>query len=105
MIKERIGTVAYRLHLPPDSKIHPVFHVSLLKKKRGDAIAPNPNMPPIDAICVFHWQPKAILDRGLFKKKNVAITKWLVKWSGLPIEDATWEQADDILTHYPNFTT
>jgi hypothetical protein len=35
-IVERLGSVAYRLELPPSSSIHPAFHVSRLKLSPRD---------------------------------------------------------------------
>ena len=34
-VAAKIGNVSYRLELPVTSKVHPIFHVSLLKKVSG----------------------------------------------------------------------
>lgn len=47
-VLERLGDVAYRLELPPSVKLHPVFHVTLLKKRIGDPSLIVQDLPKFD---------------------------------------------------------
>ncbi|PRQ56667.1 putative nucleotidyltransferase, Ribonuclease H [Rosa chinensis] len=102
-ILDRIGSVAYRLELPPSSKIHPVFHVSLLKKRVGDSAPLSQTLPQFDEKGMINWLPERVLDMSVVHKKKKAITQWLIQWSGLPKEDATWEEAHSIMARFPDF--
>jgi hypothetical protein len=89
-VLELIGRAAYRLELPSDSYIHPVFHTSQLKQ-----FVPN-YMPAYSALLVLtdlsqtHLQPEAILERRLVKGNSV-LPQVCVKLSGLPDFLSTWE--------------
>lgn len=64
-VLHKLGTVAYKLDLPFSSKIHPIFHVSCLKKKVGQHIVPLPTLPPTDASGQLQHEPQKILDRRM----------------------------------------
>ncbi|XP_050147466.1 uncharacterized protein LOC126622788 [Malus sylvestris] len=99
-----VGQVAYTLDLPLQSRIHPTFHVSLLKPKLGAHSVTSVTLPPVAADGSLLWFPECILQRGMFRRHNKAITRWLIKWQGLPEHDATWEDADSIVTRFQILT-
>ncbi|KAL0444806.1 UNVERIFIED_CONTAM: hypothetical protein Slati_2203300 [Sesamum latifolium] len=68
---EKVGKVAYKLELPPGSKVHPVF-ISLLKKTIGSKYFPSQNLPELKDE-VFKVYPTAILARRLIPRNNVGI--------------------------------
>ncbi|XP_027099047.1 uncharacterized protein [Coffea arabica] len=100
---ERIGAVAYKLKLPEDSKIHPVCHVSLLKKKVGEEVVPSTALPYSDEEWQLKVQPMAVLDRRMVKRKNSTAVQWLVQWFNSSPSNATWEDAEFICAAFPDF--
>ncbi|KAL0456010.1 UNVERIFIED_CONTAM: hypothetical protein Slati_0940200 [Sesamum latifolium] len=77
---ERVGKEAYKLELPPGSKIHSIFHVSLLKKKVGSKYFPSVNLPEFEDK-IFKVYPVAILPMRLIPRNNVGVPQVLIQWS------------------------
>lgn len=102
-VLECVGAVAYKLKLPPDSRIHPVFHVSLLKK----CISPHSvSSTPLPAwneqdYCPLH--PLAILQRRIIHRDEHPVTQWLIQWEGLSPDEASWEDQPFIQRQFPAF--
>ena len=100
---ERVGTVAYRLALPPSlSGVHVVFHVSMLRKYT------------LDQTHVVDWGELVVDADGTFKEGPMRImgsrdqvlqgkTLRLVKvlWQHRGVEEATWERKDIVHANYP----
>lgn len=95
--------MAYQLDLPAASRLHPVFHVSLLKKKLGSHVVPHTTLLPVDKDGIIEPQQVAILDRRLVKYKGQPATQLLVQWSNSYPEDATWEWYKQLRAKFPEF--
>ena len=88
-----VGPIAYRLDLPPElSKVHNVFHVSMLRKYipdpshvlRDQAVELKDNL-------TYKEQPMQIVDRREQILRNKVIPLVKVLWGNHGIKAATWE--------------
>lgn len=102
-ILKRIRTVAYKLQLPSHSKIHLVFHVSLLKKKLGALTVPIVALPDVGTEGHILIKPVAVLEQRMVRKGNVAVTQVLVQWANSFPKDATWEEWTALKEKFPQF--
>jgi hypothetical protein len=93
-----VNEVAYKLTLPANLKIHPVFHVSLLKAyQQGGRVQP----PPVPELIEdeLEYEVESVLahrDVRVRRKRNRARTpvlqrQYLIKWKGYDESNNTWE--------------
>ncbi|KAK4283600.1 hypothetical protein QN277_000533 [Acacia crassicarpa] len=101
-IKQKIGSVAYKLDLPEETRIHDTFHISLLKLCPDPAV--KPRHPPLD------WpeppvmkEPDQILQKRIGRRKGRIVTEILVKWKQLLEEETTWVLLYHFQQQFPSF--
>ena len=103
-IVERIGPVAYRLNLLVElSRIHIVFHISMLRKYISDPshVLGAPEIELRDDLS-YEEQPVQILGREEKELRNKTISLVKVLWRNHLIEEVTWEREDQIRSQYPH---
>ena len=102
-ILERVGTVAYRLALPPNmSGVHKVFHVSMLRKYTPDPVyVVDWGQIEVGTDRTFEEGPVCILDSRdmVLRCKTVRLVR--VLWRHYGVEESTWEREDTMRATYP----
>ena len=102
-IVKAVGNRAYQLLLPDGVKIHPVFHVSQLKKHIGPNVVPCADLPLISDTGAVRTEPGLVLQVRQIPRNNMAVVQWLIQWENLSPEEASWEDATFIKKIFPVF--
>jgi hypothetical protein len=108
LITRRIGSLAYQLALPETmAGVHPVFHVSQLKKSEKAVEAKQVPMELLDLQDNLEYAeyPERILDRAVKETRRTTIPFCRVLWSNHTEREATWEKEADLRKEYPHFFT
>ncbi|KAM6587859.1 hypothetical protein CsatA_010464 [Cannabis sativa] len=102
-ILDRVGSVAYRIALPPSlSGVHNVFHVSQLRKYVSDpSHVLSYETLGLQEDLSYNERPIKILDQKDRILRNKTITLVKVLWRNSVVEEATWELESDMREQYP----
>lgn len=102
-IIERIGSVAYKLELPPHlGKMHDVFHISVLRHYLSDPT----HILKMDDLQLsedgaVRAEPQCILDRRTQQLRRQTIDQVKIQWDQYSPESATWEDVDTMRREFP----
>ena len=98
-----MGPVAYRLDLSPElSKVHYVFHVSMLRKYIPDPSHVLRDQPvELNDNLTYNEQPMQIVNRREQILRNKVIPLAKVLWENHEREAATWESEAQMRRQYP----
>ena len=91
-----MSPINYRLELPTQWSIHPVFHIDLLTLYRETIMhGANYQRPPPDLVNnAEEYKVEKVLDSWLFGRRRRL--QYLVKWKGYPDSDNMWVDKDDV---------
>lgn len=91
-ILEEVGPVNFRLRLPEGSRLHPVFHISLLEPAKGTTpLATDEELQPENDPDTY--EVEKLLDTRTTTRGQ---QEYLVKWKGYGSEENSWEPTKNL---------
>ena len=96
IIEKQIGPSAFKVNVPGLQNVHPVFHASLLEPYKDTTPIPHPNLPIVDVLRSFGddvYEVDKVVER---RKNDSGEWEYLVKWTGYPEEENSWEPGSSI---------
>ena len=99
-VLQKIGTMAYKLEQPATSRLHPVFHVSCLKRVIGYKLPVQTILLELDEEGKIILELEAVTETRTRQLRNRSISEYLIKWKNLSVEDSTWED-ENFMQKYP----
>ncbi|KZV21694.1 hypothetical protein F511_02852 [Dorcoceras hygrometricum] len=103
-VVQKVGAVAYKLKLPPTSRIHPVFHVSCLKRAMGPTVSTQPLPKGLEAELSAEFVPEKLVAERQKKINGETVKQILIHWKGRPTEEDTWEEVTSFSAQFPEFS-
>ena len=99
----KVGAVTYRLALPETTLIHPVFHVSQLRRAIGPAQPADALPAELTDELELIVEPERLLGIRSKSVGQAGEIEVLIKWRGLVEFEASWEDFDVIHEQFPDF--
>ena len=97
-IVAKINEAAYKLQLPPQATIHPVFHVSLLRRALNSGTSVETQLPHCtDELAV----PMSIIQSRWRMSKGKMHEQVKVRWSNSDTLGDTWEDEATLQERFP----
>jgi len=98
---KRVGAVAYELQLPEKCRIHPVVHVSQLKRHVPSSVRVEDDISQVPLDPTATLMPIKFIGSRLCQKGASTISQILVQWDSIPDSLTTWEEAEDLHRRFP----
>ena len=101
VIISQVNNVSFKLELPPHYRIHPVFHVSLLKPYHPPITSlPSSSQPAVDVPplpLLLEEGPVYAIREILDSRRRRGRLEYLIDWEGYGPEERAWVPRDDIM--------